>query len=469
MRKAQKQQVEETIRLMEEAHHEIKKCIESGSTAQAERVLNDCQNAAIAIGTLIEKTEGEGHPTVKVLEEYCELAYRIHENLESDSDIDANKIYKFMYRELIRTENSIRDDIKIRTEVVFLPYKASMWDSLESVWKEADADPDCDAYVIPIPYFDKNPDGSFKEEHYEGDQYPDYVPITRYDEYNLEAKHPDVIYIHNPYDNCNYVTSVHPYFYSQNLKNFTDMLVYIPYFILGEIDPDNERAVEGIKHFCFMPGIINADKVIVQSENMKKIYVHEYLKAARESGLTGKHLDKAYLEKKFLGTGSPKFDKVVNTEVRDEDIPEGWKQVIYKPDGSRKKIILYNTSVSALLRNNEKVLEKMRDVFEIFKEHREDVALLWRPHPLIQATIISMRPQLWRDYENIVNEYLRTGWGIFDDTAELDRAIVLSDGYYGDYSSLVQLCQKMEKPIMIQNLEVSSQREKYVSSRSEKR
>ena len=32
---------------------------------------------------------------------------------------------------------------------------------------------------------------------------------------------------------------------------------------------------------------------------------------------------------------------------------------------------------------------KMRDVFRVFREVKEDVALLWRPHPLIQATIES--------------------------------------------------------------------------------
>jgi hypothetical protein len=64
--------------------------------------------------------------------------------------------------------NSINSDIPVKLETVFLPYKASMWDSLESVWRKADADPSCDAYVIPIPYFDRNPDGSAKEEHYEG-------------------------------------------------------------------------------------------------------------------------------------------------------------------------------------------------------------------------------------------------------------------------------------------------------------
>lgn len=456
MRKAQKLQIEETIRKMEEAHNEVKRCIEKG-TAQEGELLADCQNAAVSIGTLIENTEGEGHPAVTVLEEYCELVYQIHENLSSDRNVrkvNVNKIYKSLRQKLIKVLNSIKNDIKIRTEVVFLPYKASMWDSLESVWKAADADPDCDAYVIPIPYFDKNPDGSFREEHYEGDQYPDYVPVTSYDEFDFGKHMPDVIYIHNGYDDWNLVTSVHPDFYSRNLKNYTEELVYIPYFVLGEIDPDNEQAAEGMKHFCFMPGIINADKVIVQSKNMKKIYVREYLKAAKECGLTGKHLDRTYLEKKFLGTGSPKIDKVLNTKKEDLQIPQEWLKIIEKPDGTQKKIIFYNNSISALLQHNEKMIAKMKSVFEIFKENRDEIALLWRPHPLIESTLTSMRPQLLDTYRAIRNKYLAEGWGIYDNTADIDRAIVISNAYYGDMSSVVQMYQKTGKPVMILNVEV---------------
>lgn len=452
MRKAQKRQIDETIRQMEEAHNEVKRCAEQKNIVQAQEFLSDCQNAAIAIGTLIEDTEGEGHPTVTALEEYCEQVYRIHENLAAEG-VNTNKIYKSLRQKLIKVENSIRNDIKIRTEIVFMPYKASMWDSLESVWKAADADPNCDAYVIPISYFDKNPDGSFKEEHYEGDQYPDYVPITRYDKFDLKKHMPDVIFIHNAYDDWNLVTSVHPDFYSRNLKKYTEELVYIPYFVLGEIEPDNEQAVEGMKHFCFMPGIINADKVIVQSENMKKIYVREYLKAAKESGLMGKHLDREYLEKKFLGTGSPKIDKILNTKKENLEIPEEWLKIIQKPDGSWKKIIFYNTSVGALLQYNERMLRKMEYVFAAFKEKKDEIALLWRPHPLIKATVESMRPQLWGEYNRLVKQYIEEGWGIYDDTADLNRAIEISDAYYGDGSSIVPLYQQTGKPIMMQSVE----------------
>lgn len=454
MRKAQKRQIEETIKQMEKAHDEIKKCISQGNFVQAGELLADCQNAAVAIGTLIEATEGEGHPAVTVLEEYCELVYQNHEGLSlysSVNTVNVNKIYRSLRQKLIKALNSIRNDIKIRTEAVFLPYMASMWDSLESVWKAADADPDCDAYVIPIPYFNKNPDGSFKEEHYEGDGFPDYVPVTRYDVFDFQKHMPDVIYIHNGYDDWNLVTSVHPNFYSRNLNKYTEELVYIPYFVLGEIDTDNKQAAEGIKHFCFMPGIINANKVIVQSENMKKIYVREYLKAAKEYGLTGKHLDKTYLETKFLGTGSPKYDKVLNTKKEDLEIPENWLKIIQKPDGIWKRIIFYNTSIAGLLQHNEKMLEKMKYVFRIFKENQEEVALLWRPHPLIKATVESMRPQLFAEYEKLLKQYKEEGWGIYDDTADVDRAIEISDAYYGDRSSVVQLYQKTGKPMMTQN------------------
>ncbi len=431
------------------ANDAIAKTVRSNPQGAAE-ALAQCQESAIALGTYID-TLGEKHANlVHILEEYCENIYQMSESLSDENA--CRKVSKKIQKQLTGLKNGIKYDLpEDRKEIVFLPYKASMWDSLESVWKAADADPGCDAYVIPIPYFDKNPDGSFREEHYEGDQYPAYVPVTRYDAYDLEARRPDEIYIHNPYDECNHVTSVHPYFYAKNLRNFTDKLVYIPYFILSEIDPGNQSAIDGMKHFCFTPGTIFAHQVIVQSENMRQIYINEYIKAAKEMELPGEHVDRKFLEKKFLGTGSPKIDKVLNTKREDLEIPAEWLKVIEKPDGSWKKIVFYNTSVSALLQHSEKMLRKMESVFGIFKENRDEVALLWRPHPLIRATIESMRPELWQGYQEIRDRYVAEGWGIYDDSADMDRAVVLSDAYYGDGSSVRWLFQKVGKKVLLQN------------------
>ncbi len=449
MERYKKKDMLQTVDILIRANDAVTRTAASNPQGAGEALVQ-CQESAIVLGTYIDTLDEKYAPLVGTLEDYCENIYQMSENL-TDENL-CRKISKKIQKQLTSLHNGIKYGMpEDRKEVVFLPYKASMWDSLESVWKAADDDENADAYVIPIPYFDKNPDGSFREEHYEGDLYPEYVPITRYDAYDLETRRPDVIYIHNPYDECNHVTSVHPYFYSKNLRNFTDKLVYIPYFILKEIEPDDQEAINGIKHFCFMPGTIYADRVIVQSEKMRQIYINEYIKAAKEIGLSGEHVDRKFLEKKFLGLGSPKIDKVLNTRKEDLEIPAEWMKIIERPDGSWKKIVFYNTSVSALLQHDEKMLRKMESVLGIFKENQEDVVLLWRPHPLIQATIESMRPQLWEAYRKIRDRYIEEGWGIYDDTADMDRAIVLSDAYFGDVSSVVQLYQQTGKVAMIQN------------------
>lgn len=447
MRTVQKRNILEMIHTLHQAHDEIKRNMESKQYILAQDMLIQCQECAISIGTEIEKSEGEGFVTVSHIEEYCDVLYQVHEELNGRDSVNVNKIYKTLKKYMLKIENSVKHDISVRKEIVFLPYKASMWDSLESVWQAADADQTCDAYVIPIPYYDKNPDGSFRQMHYEGDQYPKKVPITNYKEFDFETHHPDIIYIHNPYDNINLVTSVHPFFYSDNLKKYTDKLIYIPYFVMGEVSPDNEATVESKKHYCMTPGVLNADKVIVESEDVRQIYIKALTK---EMGAASR----SKWEEKILGLGSPKFDKVINTKKEDLEIPEKWLKIIQKPDGSWKKIIFYNTSIGTLLNDNEKMLEKMKQVFGVFKENQDKVALLWRPHPLIQATVSSMRPQLWKAYEKIVEQYRSEGWGIYDDSADMDRAVVLSDAYYGDRSSVVYLYQKTGKPVMIQDVDI---------------
>ena len=445
MRRYKKKELLETAEMLVEANDIIGRlCISNPDRAL--EILGQCQESAILLGNLIESKGEQYTGLIEILESYCDKMYQMSMALSDEEQI--RKLSKKIQRQLIQLNNKIRHEIpEDKKEVVFFPYKASMWDSLESVWMAADEDEDTDAYVVPIPYYDKNPDGSFREMHYEGDQYPDYVPVTNYEEYDFEERRPDIMFIHNPYDEFNYVTSVHPRFYSGNLKQFTEKLVYIPYFILGEIKPDDDAAIEGMKHFCINQAVKNADKVIVQSEDMRQVYIKVL---TEESG--GTKEAREYWERKIDGSGSPKVDKVLRTKKEDLNIPEEWMKIVRKPDGSFKKIIFYNTSVTALLENDEKMLKKVESVFHTFYEKRDEVALLWRPHPLMESTLVSMRPELWEEYRKIREKYREDGWGIYDDTADMDRAVTLSDAYYGDRSSIVQLYQKTGKQIMLQSV-----------------
>lgn len=441
MRRGVKNEIISILDTIDKANRSIKSLIEKEDYNSLQVIAESCQNAAIMAGEAIENSEGdEAVAAVKPLEGYCEYLYQLLIGETKDS----SKLYEY-----ISDCRKEINKIEIKKEVVFFPYKASMWDSLESMWEKEKEDKEAEVLVVPIPYYDKNPDGTVKEEHYEINEYPDYVDVIDYRNYDIEKNRPDKVYIHNPYDECNYVTTVHPGFYSSRIKNYTDELVYIPYFVLSEPNVDDERNLEGMEHFVLVPGVINADTVIVQSENMRQAYIKILCK-----NIDQKVISRHDWQKKILGTGSPKFDKVLNTVVNDEDIPEEWKKIIFKKDGTRKKIILYNNSVTTLLDKSDEAIGKIKRVLETFYENKENVVLLWRPHPLIKATIESMRPALRDDYNNVVEEFRNAGWGIYDDTADLNRAIALSDAYYGDASSLVQLYQKVKKPIMIQNVQI---------------
>ncbi|NLK37092.1 MAG: hypothetical protein GX299_03295 [Epulopiscium sp.] len=442
-----KKQLLELLSLLEEAHEEIKKGIEKEDRLTVAVCLEECQNTAIAIGEKIDEIEGEGTTSVESLESYCELTYTIHEQTLGGESLNPFRIYNKLQKSYLEIYDRVNNDIPEVREVVFLPYKASMWDSLESVWKKAADDPLIDAKVIPIPYYDKNPDGSFRQLHYEGAEFPAYVPITHYDSYDFEKCHPDEIYIHNPYDDRNTVTSVHPFFFSKNLKQYTDKLIYIPYFVLEEINLKDKNAIKAFAYFAQVPAVMYADEVIVQSENTRQFYIESMVLLAGEK-------ERKTYEQKIKGTGSPKIEKIKSMSEAEIHIPDSWNKYLYRADGRKKKVILYNTSISAFLQQSEQMLYKMEQVFNIFKSRQNDVALLWRPHPLMEATIISMRPQLWNKYQQLVENYKQGDIGIYDDSADMNRALVLADAYYGDGSSLVTLCKAIHLPIMIQNASV---------------
>lgn len=447
MRKYSKDKCLKTLRLLDSADSEIVSYIEAKNITRAVSLLEQCQQGAISVGNAIEKAQGEGTIAVSELETYCEIVYQIHENLLDGVNVNAFQSGKKLKKPIGKAIQELENNIPTEREVVYLPYKASMWDSLEYAWRKDNEDENCTALVIPIPYFDKNPDGSVAATHYEIDEFPSDVPVVKFEDYDFEGRHPDSIYIHNPYDQYNFVTSVFPQFYSSNLKNYTEDLVYIPYFILDEIDPQNKAAVEGNSHFVEVPAVLNANRVIAQSENWRQVYIDVWVNRTSEE-------ERPYWEKKIYGTGSPKVERVKNLKKEDFEIPTEWEKLIKKEDGSSKKVIFYNTSVVALLNNEEAMISKIRDVFRIFKEEKDNVTLWWRPHPLMEATLTSMEPKLWEEYSQLVEEYKKGGWGIYDDSPSMYTAIACSDAYYGDYSSVVWLYKYTGKPIMIQNCEV---------------
>lgn len=423
MRKEQKQAILDLLKSLHQVHEEIRKALEQKNFILAQNMISEAQESAILLGENIEKTEGEGHRTVSNIEEYCELLFTVFEAINKN-DFHPNKVYKILRKQLIKIENSVKNDIIVRMEIVFFPYKASMWDSLESIYLAAKADPDCDAYCVPIPYYDVNQDHSLGQMHYEGNEYPEDVEITDWQKYNFEERKPDVIYIHNPYDAWNLVTSVHPRYYSFNLKKYTDTLVYVPYYVTS----GGMMEAQGS-----LPSYQYVDYIVIQSPQFREYF------------------DPKIPKEKFLPFGSPKIDRVIRKCQNPPEPPAEWSSKMTGRDGGRKRVIFYNTGINAMLKDTETFFKKMAYVFQCFIG-REDVCLLWRPHPLLESTLDSMRPEFRPVYDGLKERFLTEQLGIYDTASDIEESIALSDAYIGDAgTSITALFGVVGKPIFILN------------------
>ncbi len=180
---------------------------------------------------------------------------------------------------------------KTRYTVAFLPYKAAMWDSMESIYLACREDDEIQTIVMPIPYFSVDESTGKAAEHIDT-SFPEDVPITDYHKVDLAKMHPDAIFIHNPYDGANNVTSVHPDYYSDKLKGYTDNLVYVPYYA----SPWGLSADMSV-----LPAYRNVDYWIVPSTRFK-----EEAKA------------NPFYEK-MVSLGSPKYAKVIRLSERRPD------------------------------------------------------------------------------------------------------------------------------------------------------
>ncbi len=339
--------------------------------------------------------------------------------------------YKQTIKKIIKQIGKIKNELyyssQFRYRVLFLPYKASMWTSLESIWIAALEDPNCEPIVVPIPYYELDKHGNRIKMCYEGDLYPDYVPVSSYLNYDISAVQPEIIYIHNPYDDDNRLTRIDEKYFSINLKNYTQCLVYSPYFTFGNYGKNSK----GIQYQTKATYIV--DKIVVQSKRVAGIFE------------TYNHP-----KDQFIIEGSPKIDAIVKTINRPVEIPEEWK-----PKLEGKNIFLLNTHLSYFPQGSilkEKfgnyAEERHREIMDAFKNHPE-CGLIWRPHPLLRNMIEKSFPECLPFLNELDEYFYESDNCIIDRTADYSIAFRLSKAMISTYSTLVNEYMITGKPVLI--------------------
>ncbi|MCM1083003.1 MAG: LicD family protein [Clostridium sp.] len=433
--------------VLDKAYSIILGMLNTEEYAECFSILEACQSSAINIGEMIESVYGEKHVSVRVLEEYCESVYEIYEALTQASAAReaVGGMLKYTFQ---KVKKEMTDTLLERKEAVFLPFRAKYWDAMKSIWECACMDDAYDTYVIPVPYYEKTALGEFGDFHYEGNEFPDDMVITGYEDYDFEKRCPDTIFIQVPYDEYNYTLSVEPLFYSKTLKEYTDNLVYVPFFELSDNYGQNVCEKKTMEFFCTVPGLIHADKIFVQSEEMKETYVNCLSEFAGED-------TRCIWEQKISGTGTPLSDvKALNYEKKRNNIlknlPPDWRNRLLKKDGTTKKIILCVTSVASFINYAEQTIKDLETIFDFIQTNGAEVCLLWMTYPNT-PTDAEGRPLSVLAIQQLLDKYGEKPWMIYDKMADVERGCILCDGYYGDPCWGGHRCEILGKPVSYTN------------------
>lgn len=434
-----KYRVREFIHRFDRLHEEICQGL------RVQEALVEAQGNAIEMGNLIEQVRGEDDSIICELEQYCEAVFELYNEAVRHNDaISDEKIKALKLLGSSIGENARR--ILERKEAVFLPFSGRYWGALHSVWEAVSSEADWDVYVIPLPYYYKEYDGSFLDMVYNVSEYPQDIPLEDYKKFDLALHHPDVIFIQNPYDEWNSATSIPKEYYSSEIRNYTEQLVYIPYFEVEKFDKESEREYWNMNYYCTVPGVVNADIVFVQSEEMKAVYVDKLSEFAGDN-------TRDIWEKKIVGNGSPLMDRKRELTRCMTGYPQEWEQIIRKPNGERKRLVLFYISMSALIQHNEKMIGKIERVLEIAQRSKEEVVFVWKEDTMINLNENIVGKALFAEYHRLREKILVEQGMLLAEHMRDESLAALCDGYYGVPSALGNKFQVLHKPVMIYDVE----------------
>lgn len=438
--------------------------VEDGESLNILDELQNMQQTAIEMGTLIENIKGEGMQTVKQLEELCELIYECSVVLGQSEDI-STKVEQ-LHNKIADTEQVLQSEILACNEAVFYISKATHWQYIAWYWKKLIKTGNTDIYIVPLPYYYKKYDGTRYASKYEYNEIEKMVKnsirqlknkeavsnihVVCYEEFDVRLHHPDRIVIENPYDEWNQATTLPEKFYSRNLQKYTEKLVYIVPFQVEEFTKANYREYHNMQYYCTMPGVVRADVVYVQSENMREVYIQKLTDFAGEA-------TRNVWEKKIAVAEPIEYDNI-NRKISEvqQNQPVSSANIGMQSAITAKKKIAFFVQVGLTIQYRDEMLEKLQSVLTIFRDSQEKVELLWIGDREHDAFLKKYDSEFAEKYEAIIKEFVKEGWGRYLDRtdASVSEVVAMCDAYYGSASHIALEFEVKKKPVMIMDVEV---------------
>ena len=182
---------------------------------------------------------------------------------------------------------------------------------------------------------------------------------------------------------------------------------------------------------------------------IKKEGTHEYPYYARQLRQLREYVKD--IQNRAQNVGLISIDEI---EVKEEstEIPAEWVPLTIMGNGKRKKIVLCANDPMIYAAYGNEALNKLETIFRCFEQKKDSVLLWWRPQPVMKKVLDQVSTQLGKRYQSILKQYKNKGWGICDETDNIDRAVESCDVYYGDMNAILQPFQNLGKPVIISRM-----------------
>ena len=387
-------------------------------------LLESCQELAIKVGTQLEEIYGEdSSQAVKELEEYCENLYYIGEGISSSDHASVKDLIGNLNNYIKASFDKYLNELRNTEDVLFIVRKASEWQFIKPLYSEKKKAGE-KVLVLISPFYEKDSQGNIiASDFFDSFDFPDDIETVNYNEYSFSRNHPREIIIQTPFDQFESGLSIHPFFYSSNLKKYTDKLTYVQSFDIDEIEDGDEKGLHNIKAIIISPGVVNADKVYVQSDRMRKLFIKILSETTEEPAET--------LEENVL----------IRPSATDENKS--------KETGNEKKKILFYTSFASFYENPLRIISKMDNVFESFKNNSDKVSVVWAVDGNTPSLLEEKKPELFEKYNEARKKYDGLGIGSFLIIDDAEKTVEECDAFYGSGGYVMNLAVRKKIPVMI--------------------
>lgn len=434
--KSLKDIVKEYIHVIEEQMDCFEEQTMGHSRVENSDLLPECQKLAVDLGTLIEEVKGEDTPNVKEIvshiEKYCETLYQTYEQLMGASNALERQVFatcvEACKNAFEAVKKAVHEKLLKKNVILFVTTGPGEWNGFKKICERSLEDKNNEVYVVLVPVAFKDFLGrtTFKDVRLpaEMDFLPEGVQVGQWDTVDVNLLHPDMIYIQDPYDGENPCLTIPPQFYAKKLRYYTETLIYVPPYYVKEFGEADSCEIYNLKHYVTAPAIMYADQVLVQSENMKKMYIEKLAAFAGE-----------------------KTREVWDRKLKVDDLYVSQELT----ERASNKTMVYCIGENKLASQKSAVIKEVKEKLEVFEKFSADIQLKICMYPPVLDIWNSVDSCLTQQILELIEAYTEKDWCEMCDLNKVQWEKIAREGtgYYGSPSPLVHLFTVMNKKVML--------------------